>query len=276
MDEAIFDLRKVSYSYLGKINALKEVSFKVLPGEQICIMGANGSGKSTLLAIIDALVYPTSGEYRAFGNAVTEEIFDSIKANDFRSYFRKKVGFVFQNSDVQLFSSTVFEELAFGPLQLDLSKEEVQTRVEEVMEMMDIARLRERAPHTLSGGEKKKVCIASVLVNNPDVLLLDEPTAGLDPRTQLWLIELLQELAHAGKTVITATHDLDIIEQISRRSVVMGEDHSIRVDRETTSVINDLELLLATNLIHKHMHRHGAIVHQHMHAHEKEHGHEHT
>jgi len=275
MDEAIFDLRNVSYSYLRKINALKDISFKVLPGEQICIMGANGSGKSTLLAIMDALVFPTFGEFRAFGNNVTEEIFDSIKDNDFRRYFRKKVGFVFQNSDVQLFSSTVFEELAFGPLQLDLSKDEVRSRVEEVMGMMDIARLRERAPHTLSGGEKKKVCIASVLVNNPDVLLLDEPTAGLDPRTQLWLIELLQELAEAGKTIITATHDLDIIEQISKRSMVMGEDHSIKVDRGTSAVINDLELLLATNLIHKHMHRHGAIVHQHMHAHEKEHGHEH-
>jgi len=185
------------------------------------------------------------------------------------------VGFVFQNSDVQLFSPTVFEELAFGPLQLDLSKEEVRSRVEETMEMMDIARLRERAPHTLSGGEKKKVCIASVLVNNPDILLLDEPTAGLDPRTQLWLIEFLQELAQAGKTIITATHDLDIIEQISKRSVVIGEDHSIKVDRKTREVINDLELLLATNLIHKHMHRHGTIVHQHMHAHEREHSHEH-
>jgi len=276
MDEAIFDLRNVSYSYLGKINALKDVSFKVLPGEQICIMGANGSGKSTLLAIMDALVFPTFGEFRAFSNIVTEEIFDSIKDNDFRRYFRKKVGFVFQNSDVQLFSSTVFEELAFGPLQLDLSKEEVRSRVEEAMEMMEIARLRERAPHTLSGGEKKKVCIASVLVNNPDVLLLDEPTAGLDPRTQLWLIEFLQELAEAGKTIITATHDLDIIEQISKRSVVIGEDHSIKVDRGTSAVINDLELLLATNLIHKHMHRHGAIAHQHVHAHEKEHGHEHV
>ncbi len=275
MDEAIFDLRNVSYSYLGKINALKDVSFRILPGEQICIMGANGSGKSTLLAIMDALVFPTSGEFRAFGNTVTEEIFDSIKDNDFRRYFRKKVGFVFQNADVQLFSSTVFEELAFGPLQLDLSKEEVRSRVEETMEMMNISRLRERAPHTLSGGEKKKVCIASVLVNNPDVLLLDEPTAGLDPRTQLWLIEFLQELADAGKTIITATHDLDIIEQISKRSMVMGEDHSIKVDRGTSAVINDLELLLAANLIHKHMHRHGAIVHQHMHAHEKEHGHEH-
>lgn len=275
MDEAIFDLRAVSYSYVGKIDALKEISLTISQGEQISIMGANGSGKSTLLAIMDALVYPTSGVYLAFGRTVSEEIFDSIKENEFRSYFRKKVGFVFQNSDVQLFMPTVFEEIAFGPLQLDLSREEVRSRVEEVMEMMDLERLRERAPHTLSGGEKKKICIASVLVNNPDVLLLDEPTAGLDPRTQLWLIELLQELGKAGKTVITATHDLDIIEQISERAVVMGEDHVVKVDRRTTAVLSDLDLLLEANLIHKHMHRHGAIVHQHLHAHEKEHTHGH-
>jgi cobalt/nickel transport system ATP-binding protein len=150
---------------------------------------------------------------------VSEEIFDSIEDSEFRSYFRRKVGFVFRNSDVQLFMPTVFEEIAFGPLQLDLLREDVMSRVGDVMEMMDLKRLRDRAPYTLSGGEKK-VCIASVLVNNPDVLLLDEPTAGLDPRTQLWLIELLQELGRAGKTVITATHDLDIIEQISNRAVV--------------------------------------------------------
>ncbi len=276
MVDAVFDLKNVSYSYLGKIDALNNIDLKIFPGEEICIMGANGSGKSTLLAIIDALVYPSTGEYHAFGNRVTEEVFDSIRDNEFRSYFRKKVGFVFQNSDVQLFSSTVFEELAFGPLQLDLSREEVHSRVEEVMDMMEIARLSERAPHTLSGGEKKKVCIASVLVNNPDVLLLDEPTAGLDPRTQLWLIELLQELGRAGKTIITATHDLDIIEQISHRAIVIGEDHSIKVDRETGAVVNDLELLLAANLIHKHMHRHGAMAHQHLHAHEEEHRHKHV
>lgn len=275
MDEAIFDLRNVSYSYVGKINALMEINLKISQGEQVCIMGANGSGKSTLLAIIDGLVFPTSGEFFAFGQPVSEEVFDSIKDNEFRYYFRKKVGFVFQNSDVQLFSPTVFEEIAFGPLQLDLPKEEVFSRVEDVIEMMDISKLRDRAPHTLSGGEKKKVCIASVLVTSPDVLLLDEPTAGLDPRTQLWLIELLQELGRAGKTIITATHDLDIIEQISGRAVVMGEDHRIKVDRGTKAVLSDLELLLAANLIHKHMHRHGSIAHQHLHAHEMEHSHGH-
>ncbi len=275
MNEAIFDLRNVSYSYLGKIDALKEISLSILPGEQVCIMGANGSGKSTLLAIIDGLVFPSSGEYYAFGRPVSEEIFDSIKDNEFRGYFRKKVGFVFQNSDVQLFSPTVFEEIAFGPLQLDLSREEVVSRVEDVIDMMDISKLRDRAPHTLSGGEKKKVCIASVLATNPDVLLLDEPTAGLDPRTQLWLIELLQELGRAGKTIITATHDLDIIEQISNRAVVIGEDHRVKVDRGTKAVLDDIELLLAANLIHKHMHRHGARVHQHLHAHQEEHSHRH-
>lgn len=275
MAEAIFDLNDVSYSYLGKIDALKDISLQIRQGEQLCIMGANGSGKSTLLSIIDGLVFPTSGEYRAFSTLVTERIFDSIEDNEFRQYFRRKVGFVFQNSDVQLFSPTVFEEIAFGPLQLDLSKEEIRSRVETVMEMMGIVRLRDRAPHTLSGGEKKKVCIASVLATNPDVLLLDEPTAGLDPRTELWLIELLQELGRSGKTIITATHDLDIIEQISNRAVVVGEDHRIKVDRGTESVLNDLELLLAANLIHKHMHRHGAIAHQHLHSHEMEHRHGH-
>jgi cobalt/nickel transport system ATP-binding protein len=275
MDEAILDLRNVSYSYLGRINALKDITLKISSGEQVCIMGANGSGKSTLLAIINCLIFPTNGEYYAFGTRVNEAIFDSLKDNEFRRYFRKKVGFVFQNSDVQLFSPTVFEEIAFGPLQLDLSKEEIRERVDEIMEMMGISRLRDRAPHTLSGGEKKKVCIASVLATSPDILLLDEPTAGLDPRTELWLIELLQDLGKVGKTIITATHDLDIIEQISDRAVVMGEDHKISVDRGTSSVLNDLELLLAANLIHKHMHRHGAIVHQHLHTHEKEHSHAH-
>ena len=185
------------------------------------------------------------------------------------------MGFVFQNSDVQLFSPTVFEEIAFGPLQLNATPEEVKTRVEDVLEMMDITKLRDRSPHTLSGGEKKKVCIATVLVNNPDVLLLDEPSAGLDPRTQLWLVELLQELGQGGKTVITATHDLEIIEQISKRAIVMGEDHSVKVDGDADKVLNDYEFLLAANLIHEHTHLHGKVVHEHLHAHMEEHRHGH-
>jgi cobalt/nickel transport system ATP-binding protein len=273
--DSIFDLRNISYSYAGKIDALKDISLTVSQGEHISIIGSNGSGKSTLLAILNGLVYPTSGELFAFGNEITEEVFDAIKDNEFRTYFRTKVGFVFQNSDVQLFMPTVYEEIAFGPLQLDFSPEEVKTRVEDVLAMMDIDKLRDRSPHTLSGGEKKKVCIASVLVNNPDVLLLDEPSAGLDPRTQLWLVELLQELGRAGKTVITATHDLEIIEMISERAIVMGEDHRVKMDDEAKIVLCNYELLMASNLIHEHMHIHGKLVHEHLHSHKKEHGHLH-
>lgn len=271
----IFDVKNVSFTYMGKIDALKDISFKVSQGEQISIMGANGSGKSTLLALLDGLIFPTTGEFHAFDNTVSEEIFDTIKDNEFRSYFRKKVGFVFQNSDIQLFSSTVFEEVAFGPLQLDMSSEEVKTRVLEVLEMIGITKLKDRSPHTLSGGEKKKVSIATVLATNPDVLLLDEPTAGLDPRTQLWLIELLQELGRAGKTIITATHDLDTVAHISKRAIVMGEDHKIVVDGDVEKVLDNLELLLSTNLIHEHMHIHGKLVHKHLHSHDNKHTHEH-
>jgi cobalt/nickel transport system ATP-binding protein len=273
--DAIFDLRNISYSYVGKIDALKGITLKIDRGERVSIIGSNGSGKSTLLAILNGLIYPTSGEFYAFGNQITEEVFDAIKDNEFRTYFRTKVGFVFQNSDVQLFSPTVYEEIAFGPLQLNVTPEEVKTRVEDVLEIMNITKLRDRSPHTLSGGEKKKVCIATVLVNNPDVLLLDEPSAGLDPRTQLWLVELLQELGQAGKTIVTATHDLEIIDQISKRAIVMGEGHQVKEDGDADKVLNDYELLLGANLIHEHMHFHGRLVHEHIHDHMKGHIHKH-
>jgi len=272
--QTIFDLQNVSHSYLDKFEALKNINVRMTAGEQITILGANGSGKSTLLLILDALIYATSGEVYAFGNPVTEERFNALEDNEFARYFRTKVGFVFQNPDVQLFSSTVFDEIAFGPLQLGLPREEVIKRTEEVMAMLALSNLRDRAPHTLSGGERKKVCIASVLSINPDVLLLDEPTGGLDPRSQLWLIELLQDLAKAGKTIITATHDLDIVEQISTRAIVFGEDHTIKADSNCDTVMNNLELLMSANLIHKHMHRHGKLMHEHLHSHDGEHDHE--
>jgi len=275
MVDSIFDLRNVSYTYLRRFEALKEVNLTINAGEQVAILGANGSGKSTLLAILNALNYPTSGEFYAFGNPVKEELFDTLEDNEFNRFFRKKVGFLFQNPDVQLFSSTVYDEIAFGPLQLDLPPEDVKKRTEDIISMLGIENLADRAPHMLSGGEKKKVCIASILSTNPDVLLLDEPTGGLDPRSQIWLIELIQDLAKSGKTIITATHDLDIVQQISNRAIVVGEDHTIKADTASASVMNDLDLLMSTNLIHRHMHRHGKLLHEHLHAHSKEHDHMH-
>lgn len=274
--EPIFDLRDVSYTYLRRFEALKGVTASFYAGEQVAILGANGSGKSTLLAILNALSYPTSGEFYAFGNPVKEEVFDTLEDNEFNRFFRKKVGFLFQNPDIQLFSSTVFDEIAFGPLQLDLPPDEVLMRTEEVIAMLGIENLRDRAPHILSGGEKKKVCIASILSTNPDVLLLDEPTGGLDPRSQIWLIELIQDLAKCGKTIITATHDLNIVEQISTRAIVVGEDHMIKADSDCAGVMSNMDLLISANLVHRHMHRHGKLLHEHLHVHSKEHDHVHS
>ena len=274
--EPIFDLRDVSYTYLRRFEALKGVTASFYAGEQVAILGANGSGKSTLLAILNALSYPTSGEFYAFGNPVKEEVFDTLEDNEFNRFFRKKVGFLFQNPDIQLFSSTVFDEIAFGPLQLDLPPDEVLMRTEEVIAMLGIENLRNRAPHMLSGGEKKKVCIASILSTNPDVLLLDEPTGGLDPRSQIWLIELIQDLAKCGKTIITATHDLNIVEQISTRAIVVGEDHMIKADSDCAGVMSNMDLLISANLVHRHMHRHGKLLHEHLHVHSKEHDHVHS
>ncbi len=273
--EPIFYLRDVSYTYLRRFEALKGVTLSIQAGEQVAVIGANGSGKSTLLSILNALSYPTSGEFYAFGTLVKEEVFDTLEDNEFNRFFRKKVGFLFQNPDIQLFSSTVFDEIAFGPLQLDLPPEEVQKRTEEVIAMLGIENLQDRAPHMLSGGEKKKVCIASILSTNPDVLLLDEPSGGLDPRSKTWLIDLIQNLAKCGKTIITATHDLDIVEQISTRAIVVGEDHTIKLDSDCASVMGNLDLLMAANLIHRHIHRHGKLLHEHLHAHTQEHDHVH-
>jgi cobalt/nickel transport system ATP-binding protein len=273
--EPIFDLRNVSYTYLRRFEALKEVTASFCSGEQVTILGANGSGKSTLLAILNALNYPTSGEFFAFGIPIKEEVFDTLEDNGFNRFFRTKVGFLFQNPDIQLFSSTVFDEIAFGPLQLDLPPDEVQKRTEDVIAMLGIENLQDRAPHMLSGGEKKKVCIASILSTNPDILLLDEPTGGLDPRSQTWLIELIQNLAKCGKTIITATHDLDIVEQISTRAIVVGEDHTIKVDADCAGVMNNMDLLISANLVHRHKHRHGKLQHEHLHAHSQEHDHVH-
>jgi cobalt/nickel transport system ATP-binding protein len=273
--DPIFDLRNVSYTYLRRFEALRCVTASFYTGEQVAILGANGSGKSTLLAILNALNYPTSGEFYAFGTLIKEEVFDTLEDNKFNRFFRTKVGFLFQNPDIQLFSSTVFDEIAFGPLQLDLPPDEVQKRTEDVIAMLGIENLQGRAPHMLSGGEKKKVCIASILSTNPDVLLLDEPTGGLDPRSQMWLIELIQNLAKCGKTIITATHDLDIVEQISTRAIVVGEDHTIKVDADCASVMNNMDLLISANLVHRHKHRHGKLQHEHLHVHSQEHDHVH-
>ncbi len=253
----------MSYSYLERFPALDKVSMTVRRGEKVALLGANGCGESTLLKVLDGLVFPDSGTFRAFDSEVTE---DNLEDEQFNMGFRSRIGFIFQNSDAQVFSPSVREEIAFGPLNMNLSREQVEARVADTLAMLDIADLADRAPYQLSGGQKKRVAIASVLVMNPEVLLFDEPTAALDPRTQQWLIELIVELNRAGKTVVLATHDLDTLDLLADRCLVFSEDHRIAGEGTPTDLLADRQLLLDVNLIHEHRHMHGAEVHSHPHS----------
>jgi len=259
-----FSLRNIVYSYRSGTPVLMDLSLDFQPGERTVVLGANGTGKSTLLCLLDGLVFPGSGTIHAFGRPLSEA---ALEDRAFSMDFRKRVAFVFQNPDVQLFSSTVWDDVAFGPLQLGWSDAEVRATVEGLLETLRIADLRDRAPHTLSDGQKKKVAIASSLATGPDVLLLDEPTNGLDPRTQVWLIELLWDLHKQGKTIIAATHDLSIAGDIADRAIVLSEDHTVAADGTFSEIISNDDLLLKVNLIHEHAHRHGDTAHVHRHGH---------
>ena len=269
--DAVFELSNASFSYLNESPVLKNINLKIHQGEKIAILGANGSGKSTLQKILDGLIFATEGTVKAFGHELTEEI---LNDRQFSYDFRQRVGFIFQNSDAQLFSPNVWEEIAFGPLQLDLPREQVVERVESVIDMLGLRPLVNRPPYKLSGGEKKKVAIASVLSINPEVLILDEPTNGLDPRTQMWLVEVLVSLHRAGKTIITATHNLDIVADIADRVIVLNEQHIIEAEGNPQDILRNRELLLRVNLIGEHYHEHahvGTDGHGHSHFHHHKH-----
>ncbi|MEI2731034.1 MAG: ABC transporter ATP-binding protein [Dermatophilaceae bacterium] len=245
--EPVLQARGVHYRYLDRYPALAGVDLTVHAGDRLALLGANGCGKSTLLKLLDALVFPTAGTVHAFGAPLTDAALADPSAN---AAFRSRVGFVFQNSDTQVFSPTVRDEIAFGCLQLGLGREETLARVDDMTALLQIADLADRAPHQLSGGQKKRVAIASVLVMNPDVLLFDEPTATLDPRTQHWLIDLLAQLTTAGKTLVLATHDLHLLEHLTTRALVLGEDHTVLADTTPADALADQELLLRANLVH--------------------------
>ena len=269
----VFRVDSVSYRYRETV-ALAGVSLTIGAGERVALLGANGSGKSTLLKMLDGLIFPDQGHIRALGHELSAE---ALKDDGFSRMFRQQVGFVFQNSDAQLFSPSVREEIAFGPLHLGLSLEEVGRRVDDTLHIMGLEQLADRPPYNLSGGEKKKVALASVLAISPDVFLFDEPTAGLDPKTVSFLERMVLQLSDAGKTVVTATQDLELARVIADRVLVLGEDHRLAGEGPPDEVLTDRELLLSSNLIHDHSHRHDerGLEHIHPHSHLTDHGHQH-
>jgi cobalt/nickel transport system ATP-binding protein len=190
-----------------------------------------------------------------------------LNRSEYARYFRRKVGMVFQDADSQLFSPVVWEEVSFAPFQLELDQGEAQRRVDDVLSLLGILSLKDRSPQALSQGEKRKVAIAAVLSSAPDVLLLDEPSADLDPRTRVWLQDFLRELNQGGKTIVTATHDLELAYETSNRCIILDEQHRMVAQGQTEELLEDTDLLLRANLIHEHAHRHGPLSHSHPHAH---------
>ena len=238
IDNVIFELKGISYTYPAGQQALDNVSIKVYKGEFLGIVGPNGAGKSTLLMIMDALINPDEGIIYAFGNKLTRTL---LKNKHFLYNFRRRVGFVFQDPDIQLFSSTVWNDVAFGPIHMRTNHMDVKHRVEKALKNMDIQHLAFRHPYNLSVGEKKKASIATVLSIDPEVIILDEPTANLDRGGKRELIKIVRRLHSNGKTFIVATHDLDFVFSLADRLYILNK--TIISEGSPSQIISNQELL---------------------------------
>ena len=235
MNEHIIEAQDLAYSYPDGTRGISGVSFKVAPGEAVALVGENGAGKSTLLQHLNGCLLPAGGSVRVAGLAVTKENFSAV---------RRAAGMIFQNPDDQLFMPTVFDDVAFGLLNLGVAETELEARVMKALETVGAAHLRARPPYRLSQGEKRAAAIASVLALEPDVLVMDEPTSNLDPLARRRLIRLLKTFPH---TKIIATHDLDFALEVCGRTIVMHQS-SLAADGPTAEVFRKADLLERCNL----------------------------
>lgn len=238
-------LENVYFSYKDKI-ALRDINIEIKEGESVALIGPNGCGKSTLLKILNGILNPEEGKYIFDDDDITEK-----KLNDtaFSKSFHKRIGFIFQNSNAQLFCSTVYDEVAFGPRQMALSEKKVQSRVNDCLELLNIKDLKDREPYNLSGGEKKRVAIASVLSLNPEVLVLDEPLNEIDPKGKKFIRELLIKLNESGKTIICSTHEFGYVKGVFKRGIVFSEDNHIIRDDDFEKIFEDIEFLEKNNIL---------------------------
>ena len=220
----------VHYRYPNGYEALCSVSFRITHGEKVALVGANGAGKSTLLLHTNGLLMPSQGEVVMGGITLTRRTLPLV---------RQSVGLVFQDSDNQLFMPTVEEDVAFGPANMRLEPEEIRRRVTEALDAVGALDLREASPFRLSGGQKKRVAIATVLAMEPSVLVMDEPTSNLDPRARRQIIDLIRRFSH---TTLVATHDMEMVLDLCDRTIVMKEGRIV-ADGSTRHVFGDLALL---------------------------------
>lgn len=219
----IINLSHISYNY-EEVSALNDISLEIYAGELIFFTGPNGCGKSTLFKLLNGLIFPTKGEYY-FDNKKIDK--NTLQDNIFAKNFHKRISYIFQNPDVQLFNATVYDEIAFGPRQMNLDEEIIHQRVNELLIYLNIQHLQDRPPYHLSGGEQKKVALAAILALNPDILMIDEPLNGLDNKTRQWFKDFLIDFIKANKTILISTHEQELLSLPHSRIIKFNDEHTI-------------------------------------------------
>lgn len=220
---ALIELNNINFQY-DDIPSLIDISLSIEKGESVGLEGDNGSGKSTLIKLLNGLIFASSGTYFFEGKEISKK---TMKDELFEKQFHSKIGYVFQNSETQLFCGSVKEEIAFGPRQMGLAEDEIEIRCSDVMKLLGLTAIAERAPYHLSGGEKRKTALACVISMNPDVLIIDEPMNGLDKKSRVVLLDFLKAWKSAGKTLIIATHEQSLLNELVDRVVTITEEHRI-------------------------------------------------
>ena len=247
----MLEVKNIKYSYNKDYQALKGVSLKIDRGDMAALLGKNGAGKSTLFLHLNGIYQPDEGKVFIEGEELKYDKKSLLK-------FRQKVGIVFQNPDDQIFAPTVEEDVAFGPLNLGLSMEEVQDRVEDALQRVGMSGYEKKAPHHLSGGQKKRVAIAGILAMKPEIMVLDEPTAGLDPQGVTDLVKLLKELNEEGITILISTHEVNLVPDYANKAFVLVDGNLVAegTPKEIFSQPNileqaNLEIPIVTELFHQ-------------------------
>jgi cobalt/nickel transport system ATP-binding protein len=240
MQKCIIKTRGLNFSYPDRTHALKDINIDIKKGERVAFVGSNGAGKSTLFLHFNGILRASSGKVIIDGDPVTSKKEELMQ-------IRQKVGLVFQNPDDQLFSPTVEEDVAFGPMNIGLSLDEVDQRVEDALKRVGMQDFKKKAPHHLSGGQKKRVAIAGILAMKPEIMVLDEPTTGLDPYGVTQILKILYELNQEGMTILLTSHDVDMIPLFAHRIFVMHHG-AIAAEGTPEEIFSNLELIRKCHL----------------------------
>ncbi|MDR5588967.1 MULTISPECIES: energy-coupling factor ABC transporter ATP-binding protein [Clostridium] len=237
-NDAILQVRNLNYKYNNEKAVLSNVNIDIYEGEKVAILGSNGAGKSTFFLNINGVLTPKSGDIIYRGKKISKKELNEL---------RKNVGIVFQDADNQIIASTVLAEVSFGPMNLKLPKEEVKERVEEALSYMNLTDFKNRPPHYLSGGEKKRVSIADIIAMKSEIIIFDEPTASLDPLNSIMLEEVLKKLSEEKKTLLISTHDIDFAYRWAERVIVFANGEII-ADGTPLQIFKDDKIIKCANL----------------------------